>query len=145
MPIPSILTSYGLGLSTALTVSVSAARDTEKPSFTSAAACFLLAGVIRFRVPISSSLPQRPQLDRSFFQRSYCASVTTREVAVWDDSLPAGSATISNTNSLAAKVLMVILLPTDSRYSGDFRIHTSCLATIRHAPLSFTKVCVARL
>jgi hypothetical protein len=34
-----------------------------KPSFASAAACLRLAGVIRFRVPSSLSLPQRPQLE----------------------------------------------------------------------------------
>src|SRR5215469_5893713 len=50
--------------------------DTETPSFTRAAACFLLAGVIRFRVPIWSSLPQRPQFDSSFFQRSYSSGLT---------------------------------------------------------------------
>ena len=37
-PMPCIVTSYGFGLSTAFTVSASAASDTETPSFTSAAA-----------------------------------------------------------------------------------------------------------
>src|SRR5215510_6429929 len=73
---PMCVTSYGLGLSTAFTVSASAASDTDTPSLTSAAACFRLAGVIRFGAPISSSLPQRPQLESSFFHFSYCSAVT---------------------------------------------------------------------
>ena len=75
-PMPCMTTSYGVGLSTACTVSASAESDTDTPSFTSAAACLRFAGVIRLSAPISSSLPQRPQFERSFFQRAYSASVT---------------------------------------------------------------------
>src|SRR5256885_13163520 len=73
---PSMVSSNGLGLSTAFTVSASAANDTDTPSLTSAAACLRFEGVIRFNAPISSSLPHRPQFDSSVFHRSYCASVT---------------------------------------------------------------------
>src|SRR5215813_15149362 len=103
----SILTSYGFGLSTAWTVSASPARDTENPSFTRPAACFLFSGVIRLRAPISSSLPQRPQLERSFFQRSYSAVVTTWADGDWAANLAAGSPTISNANRLRANTLML--------------------------------------
>src|SRR5258708_14428799 len=106
--------------------------DTEKPSFTNPAACFLLAGVIRCKAPISSSLPQRPQLDRSFFQRSYCASVTVwagAGVTACDDSLPAASANISNTNKLPAKALIVTPLACHSIWS-DQLLHLS-LTTAR--------------
>jgi hypothetical protein len=65
-----------LRLSIALSVSASPASDTEKPSLTRAAACLRLAGVIKFIVPISSSLPQRPQLLRSFFHCSNCSALT---------------------------------------------------------------------
>ena len=80
------LVLVGKGLSTALTVSASLASDTENPPSRDAAASLRFAGVIRLRAPIWSSLPQRPQLERSFFQLSYSAAVTTRVGAVWDDS-----------------------------------------------------------
>src|SRR6266705_6451301 len=75
-PSASISCSYGCGLSIAFSVSASLASDTEKPSLTKEAACFRLAGVMKFNVPISSSLPQRPQLLRSFFHCSNCSLVT---------------------------------------------------------------------
>src|SRR5882757_5609435 len=103
----SISCSYGKGLSTALTVSASLASDTENPSFTRAAASFRFAGVIRLRAPIWSSLPQRPQLERSFFQPSYSAAVTTCVGAVWDDNVPAASPTINNTDRLSVRALML--------------------------------------
>jgi hypothetical protein len=65
-----IFTSYGLGLSTAFTVSESADNDT--PSRTRRAASRFFAGVIRLSVPISSALPHRPQLESSYFHCSYC-------------------------------------------------------------------------
>jgi len=68
-------------LSTAFSVSASAASDTETPSRTSAVASRRFAGVIRLRVPIWSSLPQRPQFESSVFQRSYWAAVTVSGAA----------------------------------------------------------------
>src|SRR5262245_38049825 len=75
-PRPCIWCSYGLGLSTAFSVSASPASETDSPSFTSAAARFRLAGVMGLSAPISSSFPQRPQFDRFVFHCSYCAMVT---------------------------------------------------------------------
>jgi hypothetical protein len=51
----------------------------NKPSFTNAAACFRLAGVMKFIVPISSSLPQRPQLFVSFF---HCFELLSRHLPI---------------------------------------------------------------
>src|SRR4029079_2955853 len=109
VPIVSIVSSYGLGLSTALTVSTSAAKDTDTPSFTRPAACLRLDGVMRFRAPIWSSLPQRPQFDRSVSHRSYAASVTMgRGVGLtWDESAPTLSPTISTTRRRLNVVLML--------------------------------------
>src|SRR5688572_20004024 len=68
--------STGQGTSTPFSVSAFDASDTATPSFTSAAACALFAGVTRLSVPSSSSLPQRPQLESSVCHRSYSALVT---------------------------------------------------------------------
>src|ERR1700682_6026701 len=54
---------------------MSCAIETASPSFTSAAACFRLAGVMKFAAPSSSSLPQRPQFDSSFVARMKSSSV----------------------------------------------------------------------
>src|SRR5215470_9841932 len=51
------------------------AQVTETPSFTRRAAAARLAGVMRLMVPSSSSLPQRPQLDRVRMYSRTCASV----------------------------------------------------------------------
>src|SRR5438874_8899534 len=51
------------------------------PSFTSAAACLRLAGVIKFAAPSSSSCPHRPQFDRSFIAWWNSASVVVFLVA----------------------------------------------------------------
>src|SRR3990172_2536289 len=51
------------------------AQVTLMPSFTSFAAAARFAGVIRLTVPSSSSLPQRPQLDRVRMYSRTCASV----------------------------------------------------------------------
>ena len=40
------------------------AQDTETPSLTSEAACFLFSSVTKFTVPSWSSGPQRPQLEQ---------------------------------------------------------------------------------
>ena len=50
------------------------------PSFTRAAACFRLAGVMRLIAPSWSSLPQRPQLEISVIHRSRSSSVTCSRV-----------------------------------------------------------------
>ena len=82
----TIAHSTGQGTSTPFSVSAFDASDTVTPSFTSAAACARLAGVIRLSVPSSSSLPHRPQLDNSVCHRSYSALVTRGR----DDGVPAG-------------------------------------------------------
>src|SRR5436853_7582775 len=74
--------SIGQGLSGSFFVLSSEAREIEIPSFTSATASLRLAGVIRLRVPSSSSFPQRPQLDSSRCHRSYSAFATRGCVAV---------------------------------------------------------------
>src|SRR3990172_2820462 len=51
------------------------AQVTLRPSMTSFAAAARFAGVIRLTVPSSSSLPQRPQLDRVRMYSRTCASV----------------------------------------------------------------------
>src|ERR1043165_9009081 len=72
----NIAHSAGHGTSMAFSIAVFVDKDTGTPSFTRANAAFRLAGVIRLSVPISSSLPQRPQLDNSFCQAANCASLT---------------------------------------------------------------------
>src|SRR4051812_2513411 len=57
----------------ARSVLTSPASETLTPSFTRAAACLRLAGVIRLLAPTWSSLPQRPQFESSVFQPSYWA------------------------------------------------------------------------
>src|SRR5206468_7886348 len=52
--------------------------DTNIQAITNAAGRYRFAGVMKFIVPISSSLPQRPQLLRSFFHCSNCCGVTLR-------------------------------------------------------------------
>src|SRR6516165_3457855 len=66
-------------LSGACAVSTGCSSETEMPSFTEAAACFTLAGVMRFTLPFWSSLPQRPQFESSFIQRSNCVLSTLCE------------------------------------------------------------------
>src|SRR5262249_24369281 len=78
----------------------------ENPSFTSAAASLRFAAVTRLRAPISSSLPQRPQLVSSFFQPSYSASLTTRG-AVWDARCPAVSPKIATARRLCTTAFML--------------------------------------
>src|SRR5215831_10675769 len=77
----SMLHSMGQGFSVFFSVLSSDDNETEIPSFTNAAACLRLAGVIRLSVPSSSSFPHRPQLESSFCQRSYSAFVTSGCVA----------------------------------------------------------------
>src|SRR5262245_12090169 len=75
------------------------ASDTEKPSFTRAAACFRLAGVIRLSAPISSFGPHRPQFESSFCQRSNSAWVTSG----WgDDAAPCERTTMPPIRRLMA-------------------------------------------
>src|SRR5262245_45716516 len=76
------------GTSMAFSVYAFADRDTGTPSFTRASAALRLAGVIRLSVPSSSAFPQRPQLDNSVCQASYCASLTRGRV---DDRCEAAS------------------------------------------------------
>src|SRR5262245_61316989 len=81
------------------------------PSLTRSAACFRFCGVIRFSVPFSSSLPQRPQFDSSTFHRSMSACVT-----VWFDPPPCNegavpiAAMIATMMTVAATVLLGYLL-----------------------------------
>src|SRR5206468_1061387 len=91
-------------------VSGSLASETETPSLTSAAACFRFAGVMRFIVPISSSLPQRPQFDRSFFHCSYWAVVTLWSVdpRVCESMVLNPTATIAGSTQNATVSLLVI-------------------------------------
>ena len=91
-------------MSIASTVLASPASDTVKPSWTAATACSRLAGVTRFSAPISSSAPHRPQLERSVFHCSYCASVTFRpDSPVWADGpqdTPAASNRIADMSTV---------------------------------------------
>src|SRR5215510_3190021 len=104
----TIVHSAGQGTSSAFWVAALEASETVTPSLTSATAARRLAGVIRLRAPISSSLPQRPQLERSFFQRSYSAVVTTCvEAGCCEDRLPADNPNSNNTSRLRVKALMV--------------------------------------
>ncbi len=78
----TIIHSAGQGTSSSFCVAAFDASDTVSPSLTSAAAARRFAAVTRFSAPISSSFPQRPQLEISFCQRSYSAWVMTgREVS----------------------------------------------------------------
>src|SRR5439155_1223593 len=94
----------------AFSVSGSLASETETPSLTSAAACFRFAGVMRFIVPISSSLPQRPQFDKSFFHCSYWAVVTLWSVdpRVCESMVLDPTATIAGSTQNATVSLLVI-------------------------------------
>src|SRR5262245_14939805 len=69
--------SAGHGTSGAFAVAAFDASETAKPSLTSAAAALRFAGVIRLSAPISSSLPQRPQLVSSVCHFSYWPAVTS--------------------------------------------------------------------
>src|SRR5437773_11683659 len=71
----NIAQSAGQGTSTAFSVGTFDDSDTGNTSLTRAAAALRFAGVIRLRVPISSSLPHRPQFERSICHRSYWAGV----------------------------------------------------------------------
>src|SRR5262249_25791463 len=55
-------------------------RETLRPSCTSCAALRRTAGVMKLRVPSSSSAPQRPQLERSSRHLSHCSSLIPRFV-----------------------------------------------------------------
>src|SRR5437879_5073997 len=76
VPVEIISWPNGNGLSADFSVSALLESDTAYPSFTRAAALFRLAGVMRLAVPNWSSLPQRPQLDKSCIQRSRVAGST---------------------------------------------------------------------
>ena len=78
-----ILSMNGEPLSTAFTESVSRDSETETPSVTSLAAALRLAGVMRLTVPNWSSLPQRPQFERSFIICSKSAFEICAGVGVW--------------------------------------------------------------
>src|SRR4026208_509574 len=75
-PVLVISCTNGDPLSTAFSTSVSRASDTDTPSRTSAAACLRLAGVMRLSAPISSCVPQRPQLESSFIHPSMTVLVS---------------------------------------------------------------------
>ena len=69
----TIFHSIGHGLSRVRSRLAIDASDTVNPSVTRSAAARRFSGVIRFSAPISSSGPQRPQLESSSNQASYCA------------------------------------------------------------------------
>src|SRR5579863_6253611 len=95
----------GQGLSTSLVALASRARETVKPSLASASACLRLAGVIRFRVPNSSSLPQRPQFESSVCQRAYSACVTRGcGVACCACARPPGNASVATMTPVRTRV-----------------------------------------
>src|SRR5262249_42643664 len=99
--------SMGHGLSTSFSALSFEAIEIEMPSFTSAAACLRLAGVMRLSVPSSSSFPHRPQLDNSVCHRSYSAFVTRGCVAVC-----CGQAAITPTTiKTAITVINVFIVP----------------------------------
>ena len=68
--------SNGLAFRASCSVFRSRAMDTETPSSTSPAAARRVSSVIRLRVPISSSGPQRPQLEISSIHWSNSARLT---------------------------------------------------------------------
>src|SRR6516162_7092242 len=72
----SCCVSPKLKLSTAFSRLAKRASDTTTPSFASASACLVFSGVTRLSVPRSSSLPQRPQLERLFSIATTCSNVT---------------------------------------------------------------------
>src|SRR5215472_2937592 len=93
----SIAHSAGQGTSMAFSIAVFVDNDTVTPSFTRASAALRLAGVMRLSVPISSSSPQRPQLDNSFCQASNCAWLTGgRDGGPWEAASPAVAAVIAS-------------------------------------------------
>src|SRR5579871_3961809 len=93
----SIPHSAGQGTSMAFSKAVFVDKDTGTPSFTRANAALRLAGVIRLSVPISSSFPQRPQLDNSFCQASNCAWLTGgRDGAPCEAASPAVAAVMAS-------------------------------------------------
>src|ERR1051326_2164358 len=93
----SIAHSAGQGTSTAFSNAVFVDNDTGTPSFTRANAALRLAGVIKLSVPISSSFPQRPQLDNSFCQAANGASLTRgREGEPCEAASPAIAAVNAN-------------------------------------------------
>src|SRR5215510_14732577 len=101
----SMAHSMGHGLSASFSALSFEAREIETPSFTSAAACLRLAGVMRLRVPSSSSFPHRPQLDNSVCQRSYSAFVARGCVAVC-----CGQAAITHTTIKTAITLINVFI-----------------------------------
>src|SRR5206468_239257 len=76
-PAVTIAHSTGHGTSMSFFVKAFDANDTDTPSLTRAAAALRLAGVTKFSVPISSSLPQRPQFESSVCQCSYSVCETS--------------------------------------------------------------------
>src|SRR6266853_5592564 len=81
--------SAGHGTSMAFSKNVFVDSDSGTPSFTSASAALRFSGVIRLRVPSSSSFPQRPQFDNSVCQASNCASLTRgRDDDPWEAASP---------------------------------------------------------
>src|SRR5712691_4339148 len=133
--------SIGQGLSTSLVALASRASDTENPSLASASACLRLAGVIRFRVPSSSSLPQRPQLESSVCQRTYSACVTRGwGVACCARARSPGSASVARMTpvKIRAELPTISVLITTSKVvkesrgiSKDPGTDWDCLAPIR--------------
>ena len=56
----------GYGLAGPALVSIGRVMDTTRPCLTNPAAALRTSAVTRFRVPSSSSAPQRPQLQKRF-------------------------------------------------------------------------------
>src|SRR5262245_33845884 len=120
----TIVHSAGQGTSSAFWVAALEASETVTPSLTSATAARRLAGVIRLRAPISSSLPQRPQFESSFCQRSYsAAAMTGRDVSglkeePWADS-PIERAEADSATVTAPTIFFSISRPLQRLRIGD--------------------------
>src|SRR5215510_6963774 len=118
--------SMGHGLSISFSALSFEAIEIEMPSFTSAAACLRLAGVMRLSVPSSSSFPHRPQLDNSVCQRPYSAFVTRGCVAVC-----CGQAAITPTTiKTALTVIHVFIVPPGEMSDAHRRPFTGNCSTL---------------
>src|ERR1700719_3294066 len=105
------------------------ARDTTIPSFTRPNACLAFSGVTRLRVPRSSSLPQRPQLDSDCSIATTCSKVMRwagswvegcgvigvaagagAALCSWADAMPIGHASNANPASATEPAVNVLNL-----------------------------------
>src|SRR5262249_12754908 len=116
--------STGQGTSTFFSVYAFEASETDTPSLTSVAAALRFAGVTRFSVPSSSSLPHRPQFVSSVRHRSYSACVIRACdgglcVAVARENTLAAPAAV---RKIVAEMLIIGVLMMPSRRGSCFRL-----------------------